>query len=330
MLKFNGIFSRPESMPTENIAQFIQKQIIHPGQVSLGDIIRVIQSDDEWSGWWEYHSDDWNRNGWKPKDMIFVEDIPLLFNDKRLEISAKKYNEILNITTHKHSKINANGDYVWFSGASAVANICSKQKALWASLYDQLQKDPCVREYFNLLPYETWHMTIIPLYTLDHFHEKNKAWYSEIEQKKPFLNSIEEALKTIGALTIKTKKVYTVGIFLLSVTLDKENEKKIAGIAQAYDLESTADHHISLAYQFKPAPISTLLALEKKYQKIITDLFAIQDICLNAPQAYLFESMDTFETYRPVAQDKSKSFFSDKAASTFQPVSESLKQSPKT
>jgi hypothetical protein len=287
---------------SETIAEFIQKQksISANEQVALRDIIKLISSDPEWAGWWQYHAPDWDEKGWKPDDIIFFQDIPLLFNDEALQTDAKKYKMMFIVTRYNESKINSEGHYKPFWGSSIVASVGKNDEKKWMDLYASLEAEPSFNKYFALLPMKTWHMTDI---SLNISAEKTEP------VKNAYLDSLAEKLKIRSfEPTITINSVYTVGIFVLGVTPDEKYVSELRGFAEEANLKSTADgeYHISVAYQFKPAPVSVLAALKQKYQRIITDIFGTGSVKLDSPKIYCFQSMSTFSEYNPVEKQKSK------------------------
>ncbi len=286
----------------ETIATFIQKakNISTKEQVALRDIVALISSDPDWADWWKYHAMDWDEKGWKMDDMIFFQDIPLLFNDNALIFDANTYKIIFFATTCNESKIDSKGCYKPFWGSSIVANVGKNDEKKWKDLYSRLKDEPSFKEYFTLLPMETWHMTDISLETSGEKIQPLKSVY---------LDSLAEKLKMIlFEPTITVNSVHTLGIFALGVTPDKKYVTTLKGFAEKANLKSTRDgeYHISVAYQFKPAPMCVLAELKQKYQSIITDIFGSESVKLDSPKIYCFQSMNTFSKYNPAEKQKSK------------------------
>ena len=194
-------------------------------------------------------------------------------------------------------KINDEGQFCAFPGITIVAAIPAESLNVWKTIYDCINEDQTIRRYYTPLPYTSYHMTAINLYT-EHHHDADD-WEDFITKEMPFFQQLQadfasKALQpqiTIDALTMS-------GAIQLRLKLPPEQEIMIREIAHHHGVEAgiPPKFHITLAYQYQSISPQEASLIKNKLNDKLKAWFNPQQpvITLDSPQLCYFNDMTQF------------------------------------
>lgn len=146
-------------------------------------------------------------------------------------------------------KIDADGNYLQFRGITLISPLHEEQEGLWNDFVSHLEKVKHIKKYYALLPKESYHVTIINLFsekddcgTLLNQIINNYKRISEIGDKINKLFKVTEEVMLQGMFLTKTMHVNVKFDNTLEEFIDLNTEKEFKRIHP---------FHITLAYKFK-------------------------------------------------------------------------------
>ena len=197
------------------------------------------------------------------------------------------------------SKMDLKGNYTMFPGFTIVSPVDLTDQR-WQLLHTFLSQNEILKKGFSLLPYESYHMTLIMLETATNVHRQKIETYPQfLERKLKFYHSLRVTLKeTKFNLRFKPYDWVANRIILLEVALEKEQADLIQKIADANGLQSflPGRFHITLAYQFEFLD-SQQLELVADHMSQIGELFFdgfTKFLPLGPPSVCYFHDMTKF------------------------------------
>lgn len=268
---------------SDDLASLLAQKFGERERVSLREVVSILTMDDEWCDWWNYHQNAWEVAGWKMEHEMHVEDFPLLFSHHASLPKAADYQFRINAPVLNRNKIDDTGEYKWFPCLSVIADMSSFNTSLCEELYMRLLDCPLIAKYYRLLPVDTWHMTIVSLYVPETLPCSSQIWQQQLEKQldSKKIQAVLEQVKD-DKLTIQVSNCHALGILLLQVEVDGASRDKI----------QFRESHVSLAYQYRSASLTTMQAIEEKWKPIIEELFSGKELMPGKPKLACFESMN--------------------------------------
>jgi len=194
-------------------------------------------------------------------------------------------------------KINSEGKYLTFPGVTVVSAINEADKPFWQLIDEALNKNKEFTDHFAPLPYESYHLTTINLYTNDEIGDKK--WRRFIISKNAFFQSLNGLLaeKSFNPV-VSVESINITGALQMMVTLPEEQIRIIQQVAKAHHVKARIPSvfHITLAYQFQYVEQKVLEKLELELRQ---EIFAILKrhegkLSLTPPELCFFNSMTKF------------------------------------
>ena len=163
-------------------------------------------------------------------------------------------------------KINDEGQFCAFPGITIVAAIPAESLNVWKTIYDCINEDQTIRRYYTPLPYTSYHMTAINLYT-EHHHDADD-WEDFITKEMPFFQQLQADFA--------------------SKALQPQIHGVEAGIPPKF--------HITLAYQYQSISPQEASLIKNKLNDKLKAWFNPQQpvITLDSPQVCYFNDMTQF------------------------------------
>lgn len=194
-------------------------------------------------------------------------------------------------------KINSEGKYLTFPGITVVSAIKEADKPFWQLIYESLKKNKEFTDHFRPLPYESYHLTAINLYTKDAIG--SGKWRGFIISNRAFFQSLNGLLAEKSFTpVVSVESINIAGALQIMVNLPEEQIRIIQQVAKTHHVEARipAVFHITLAYQFKYVEREVLEKLELELRQ---EIFAIlkshkAEISLNSPELFFFNNMTKF------------------------------------
>ena len=190
-------------------------------------------------------------------------------------------------------KINEKGDFCPFPGVTVVSAIKAEDYQFWEELYNLLNKCELAKQYYSWLPFESYHMTTLSLYTkLDvgapdwkGFIEKNLPKFQEIAKlldEKSFTPDIE-----LGELEVG----YGV---LFNLKLPEDQQQLINSVTSLLGFSDKLPHwpHLALAYRYKETTSEINKAIRTELEPVLG--FLGKKIQLEPPKLCYFNDMKAF------------------------------------
>ena len=201
------------------------------------------------------------------------------------------------------NKLDKEGRFLRYPGVTVVAGICQQDYSFWEKIAKLISKHSPIKDNYALLPYLSYHMTAINLFTEAGIGSAN--WKQFLHSRGKFFLALRQAFEQHPFQPkITLDSVIANGALQLLVTIPKEQEQIISDIAREFQVEINvpARFHITLGYQFKYLEHSELKAireyLEKQF-KTNPDLQKSQ-LTLDVPKLCFFEDMTAFIPWNAV------------------------------
>lgn len=194
-------------------------------------------------------------------------------------------------------KLNSEGKYLTFPGITVVSAIKEADKPLWQLIYEALNKNKEFTDHFTPLPYESYHLTAINLYTKDAIG--SGKWRDFIISNSAFFQSLNGLLaeKSFSPV-VSIESINIAGALQIMVTLPEEQIKIIQEVAKTHHVEARipAVFHITLAYQFKYVEHEVLEKLELELRQEIFSILKSHEgeLSLTPPGLCFFNNMTKF------------------------------------
>ena len=194
-------------------------------------------------------------------------------------------------------KLNSEGKYLTFPGITVVSAIKKTDKPLWQLIYEALKKNKEFTDHFTPLPYESYHLTAINLYTKDAIG--SRKWRGFIISNRAFFQSLNGLIAEKSFTpVVSVESINIAGALQIMVTLPEEQIRIIQQVAKAHHVEARipSAFHITLAYQFKYVEQEVLEKLELELRQ---EIFAILkshegELSLTPPELCFFNNVTKF------------------------------------
>ena len=195
------------------------------------------------------------------------------------------------------NKLNAEGKYLTFHGVTVASAIKETDKPFWQLIYEALTSNKEFTAHFAPLPYESYHLTAINLYTKDQVG--SGAWGDFILSNRAFFQSLKNLLAEKSFTpVVSVESINTAGALQIMVTLPEEQIRSIQQIAQTHHVKAGIPpvFHITLAYQFKHIERAVLEKLELALKREIFAILKSYDgaLSLTPPELCFFNDMTKF------------------------------------
>lgn len=197
----------------------------------------------------------------------------------------------------KFEKIDKNGNYGHFPGVTVIAPIEREPNSLWKELFDCLNRDNLLTQYYTPLPFESYHVTTMTV--CNERRDGGDNWQQYIRDKSLFFNGLFTTLSLNQNKTPMTIDSLTfTNTIMICVLLSEEQQHSIQTVAEQYGLEKKIPpfFHVSLAYQFKTPSPSIFEQLKNTFQAKFDDLIKLygDEYVLKPAQLCSFEKLSEF------------------------------------
>lgn len=194
-------------------------------------------------------------------------------------------------------KIDTNGNYQHFPGVSIICLASPNCSDLCYKIYQLLISEPTVTAHYTPIPWQSYHMTTVHLYT--QAQDALVNWPGFIDDKQILFTQISQALASESFNPgIAIKSLQLTYALQLIVSLADVDKQKIKSLAKLFGIEEKipALFHITLAYQFKTLTASTQARLVEKLWDKISTMLAQENQRLSLQSASLcyFSDMTKF------------------------------------
>jgi len=195
-------------------------------------------------------------------------------------------------------KVDQNGNYLPFQGVTVISSIDDDQD-IWKAVNNGIRLCPLVMEYYSILPCDSYHMTVMDLYTKK--FDGGECWEQFITEKTSFFLALNETIHDSNytfnpEITISCSHVTS--IISLLVQLDSEQQSKIRDIAEKFNLTVKIPNHlhVTLGHLHKEISSETLMMIQSQVQSVLenTENLFNKPISLKAPQLCYFYDMTAF------------------------------------
>lgn len=195
------------------------------------------------------------------------------------------------------SKLDKEGRFSNYPGVTIVSSIQETDMAYWEKVYQLLLSNSLISENFALLPYQSYHMTAVNLFT--EAVVGSEHWKHFIFGKIKFFHSLRRALESDSFKPqITFEEVEICGALQIRVSLPQAQLVKIQKIAKEFSIEEKIPEffHVTLAYQFKFLEQEKLEQIKVFLkQEFSSELeFSKLNFILNEPRLCSFEDMTAF------------------------------------
>lgn len=205
-----------------------------------------------------------------------------------------------NLPDRPYQKLNKSGKYLVFPGYTVISFL-NHQDEIWKVWYDEL-KNVIPSDIYQILPLESFHMTVKNLFTLKKFkdeedpHFRFREYLSENREYLKIYAQENYKLNQFKAKIISEKDILFGGTFLVELSIFDNNVlKKIEKITKSNNEIFGNQHkayHITLAY--KKDWTNGRDPSEKEKQLMIDHIKKIPIIILYDPTLCYFPDMQTF------------------------------------
>jgi len=194
-------------------------------------------------------------------------------------------------------KMDNKGNYTKFPGITTVASVKEKDYLFWEAVYNLVVGYDALKSNYSPLPYASYHMTAINLYTEAAIG--SKRWKDFVTNNEIFFQSLQKDFKNRAfEPQISVESIGVSGAIKLLVKLPEEQSQIIHEIAKKYNLQSEIPHeyHITLAYQIKYLEKSALRKIKEELQQKLNELLSLHSdpLFLDAPNLCFFNDMTAF------------------------------------
>lgn len=175
--------------------------------------------------------------------------------------------------TPDHSKINTEGTYLPFPGFTIVSDTDDQDMPFFRALYEALVTVPEFKEYYELLPLDSMHMTTNNLFTQIPNYASN--WNEFINDQLPWFKKLYQSVEASDVrprITLSELKGWR-GINI-GVEVNENDKTIIKNVAEEFKIESKipAYFHLSLAYLKKDITEADRASLLIKLNTIFNEL----------------------------------------------------------
>ena len=191
-------------------------------------------------------------------------------------------------------KIDSSGRFLPFRGVTVIAQVREENKEMWEHIYKSLDQNCLIREYFSLLPVQSYHMTTIDLYT----EVVNPIWDKFVSNQLPRLRNLNADLQTHAfqpQVTGGKPMVSSVIMFLLK--MNEHQKEKINLVAKKFQSlkKVPQEFHVTLAYSYKKIPHEASQQIKKDVNDIFESIIESNpEILFEEPKLCYFRNMTEF------------------------------------
>ena len=229
------------------------------------------------------------------------------------EVSAR---DLYLDTPHTRGKINRfSGNYETFGGITCIAPIADRYtNPGWARVYDFIEKDPILSQYYTALPVTSYHMTVHPMFTVSGVPGYTPRKFDvEINKAKKALTAfynetVDHPFEPRGTVI----DTYAQGIIVIAVELDSEDAmrtyqlRKLLGKLTGLDPIENYRQHITLAYRSADFGRQNSALVQESLMKLKSiiekDVLPNSDgkLLFDKAQLMLFHDMTLFQPTNPM------------------------------
>jgi len=195
-------------------------------------------------------------------------------------------------------KVDQAGNYLPFHGVTVISSI-DDDHDIWKAVNDGIRSCPLVMEYYSILPCDSYHMTVMDLYTKK--FDGGECWEQFITEKTSFFRALNETIHDRNFTfnpEITISRSHVTSIISLLVQLDSEQQSKIRDIAEKFNLTVKIPKHlhVTLGHLNKEISAETLTMIQTQVQAVLenTENLFNNLISLQAPQLCYFHDMTAF------------------------------------
>lgn len=195
-------------------------------------------------------------------------------------------------------KINNNGDFLEYPGTTIISSIQPKDSSLWKCLFQFLQSSPLITDFYSLLPYDSYHMTICSLY--NKFNRTALDWNNFISKNLQLFQQLGMYCQEISLtprITILNSLV-TKHVLQLNFSIPQEQITVMHNLLKSFNLENGLPNtfHMTLAYQKPNKTISSLehTTIKKLVLSEVKKIFIQEELTLLPPTLCYFKDMTKF------------------------------------
>lgn len=191
-------------------------------------------------------------------------------------------------------KINTAGHYTIFRGVTIVSALQQKVNDAWTLLYQQLQKNSVLQQYYSLLPPASYHMTLINLATEEDIGKKK--WPIFMADNQLRFQALHQTLMNLDFNPFITiKRIDINRTIKLVLDLPEQNKEVISALAQAFGLlhHIPKPFHITLGHQYQPVASP----LDQTLQSMLHETMATSNLMacrVSPPKLCYFVDMQAF------------------------------------
>lgn len=192
-------------------------------------------------------------------------------------------------------KVNERGEFQPFPGVTVISNAFDNNPELCEQIYNCISSIEGIRDYYALLPFQSYHMTSFGVCTKR--YDGGKDWNGLIEKGLSYFQNLDscfEANKFIPEVTFK--RVERECAIQVMVNLPPNQNRVITGIANQFDRmpEIPSEFHITLAYRYNMSahiPKKIWIQIQDNIIQVVKDHDPIN---LAPPRLCYFNSMTEY------------------------------------
>ncbi len=191
-------------------------------------------------------------------------------------------------------KIDPQGKFSKFPGVTVVAAIQNGDVEKWRQVYSELETCTLLRQYYSLLPFESYHMTTSDLYTQKRLGlaDFQSTIHKELTRFKELYQMLND--KPFSPEIILDSVYINNVVMFLEVKLKDEHQLIVKSVAEQFGITANIPKifHVSLAYSYKEPDDKTIEAIKKEVENNLTCLG--KTFTLDSPKLCYFNDMTAF------------------------------------
>jgi len=195
-------------------------------------------------------------------------------------------------------KIDDDGNYLPFPGYTVIFKTSPDSSGTWRNIHNELlNKLPSLAKYYSILPFESWHVTAINLFTKTAVEDDNLDWSKYVASQQRFFSQLSDVIKQDLFTPVITYSGLRVdGSVHIMVSLDETSKEKVEALAKYYGYQHNLPRHfhMTLGYQYKHLKNKELDALKLELAPFIQDCFRNMSVALEPAQVCYFDDMTAF------------------------------------
>ncbi len=198
------------------------------------------------------------------------------------------------------AKVNPVGQYNPFLGVTVVAAVGNSNKEMLQKIYDELNQNLLIKQYYALLPVSSYHMTTMNLFTEK--GNKPENWKEFVTNQLPLFQYLNKRLQAQAFYPHVTLDKPTVsGTIKLAVHLDAQETSKVYSLAKEFSHEKDVPvpFHITLGYLYKDMTQEVRDQITTQLLKIVNEVWRSNSkpIVLDLPKLCYFRDMQEFVSW---------------------------------